>query len=220
MSWAMRYQAKKRQRRRNFCDSASVPKALAGERTAAIVGMSDFLASATGSAKIFRTRMPHAPALRMKYDFQIELVPIDGTGCRLLNGDFGRSTTCWQHSGLTGYIDVGMCTLSVNAPKKRNCLECCDVHSESELGQSRRFRDIRGMSGSPSTTDLRLIVRHGSEGPNWTSPVVRRTVILHGHRGVRSPRARQAGTGAPCSMSLRSFDYAQNSAGILTCMEL
>jgi hypothetical protein len=37
---------------------------------------------------------------------------------------------------------------------------------------------------------------------------------------VRAPRAPQAGTGASCSMSLRSFSSAQNSAGILTCMEL
>src|SRR5437899_1526760 len=36
----------------------------------------------------------------------------------------------------------------------------------------------------------------------------------------RAPQACQPGTGASCSMSLRSFSSAQNSAGLLTCMEL
>ena len=37
---------------------------------------------------------------------------------------------------------------------------------------------------------------------------------------MRTPRARQPGTGAFCSISLCSFSSAQNSGGILTCIEL
>jgi hypothetical protein len=33
------------------------------------------------------------------------------------------------------------------------------------FGSIRRFRDIRSTSGSLSTPDMRLKVRHGSEGP-------------------------------------------------------
>jgi hypothetical protein len=40
-----------------------------------------------------------------------------------------------------------------------------DGDKESAEGQSRRFRDVRVMSGSPPTPDIRLIARHGRKGP-------------------------------------------------------
>jgi hypothetical protein len=48
--------------------------------------------------------------------------------------------------------------------------------------------------------------------PYWPVPVVEFATC--------EQRTCQAGTCASCSMSFRSFSSAQNSAGILTCIEL
>jgi hypothetical protein len=39
----------------------------------------------------------------------------------------------------------------------------------SAPGQTRSFDDVRAKSGSPPTSDIRLIVRHGSHGPTIRS---------------------------------------------------
>jgi hypothetical protein len=44
----------------------------------------------------------------------------------------------------------------------------------AEMGQSRHFRDVRVMSGSPSISDIRLIVRYGSE---WDGPATTPAIL-------------------------------------------
>jgi hypothetical protein len=73
------------------------------------------------------------------------------------------------------------------------CCGCCDALPGSELGQSRRSRDISEESGLPPAPDLS---RRRSYPPLWAASGLMR---CHKNVGVPPPPAREPGVGFPTS---------------------
>src|SRR6202044_1967244 len=93
----------------------------------------------------------------------------DRPGAGGATGQRRLTAACQRPAARQAEEDSGLTRRVSNAGRQEEAmiaLTFSPSNRKSAEGQSRRFRDVRVMSGSTPTSDIGLLARHGGEGPD------------------------------------------------------